>query len=68
MSSILEKREEIRNEEITLKKKTYQARIGRAYNRGRVHALKDVGYSIPEIVKALGLQESTVRSIVNEGM
>lgn len=59
---------EKQNGSITLRKNAYLAKIGRAYNRGRIHALKDVGYSIPEIVKALGLNESTVRSVVNEGM
>lgn len=64
----LKNREEIRNEEIVLKKKVYQASLRRAYNRGRVHALKDIGYSVSEIVKTLGLKESTVRGIVNDGM
>lgn len=46
-----------------MSKRSYQNKIGRAYNQGRVKALLMVGKTIPEIVELLGLKESTVRNL-----
>lgn len=63
--AILEKREAIRNEKITMTKATYQTNAGRFYNKGRVHALLMVGYTIPEIAVTLGLNEGSVRKLAD---
>lgn len=50
-------------EMITIPKRVYQMRIGRAYHHGQIDALLRIGKSIPEIAKILKLQESTIRKL-----
>lgn len=59
----LEKREKIRNEEITMTRASYMAKVRRAENMGAINALLKVGKTYPEIAKILELKESYVKSI-----
>lgn len=53
--------EQDKNEMITMSKRVYQCKIGRAYNRGRIDALHSIGFDTDNISNTTGLSENIVQ-------
>lgn len=65
-NDVLERRERLRNETVTMKKWIYQRNLGRASIQGAVMALLKVGKEHSEIAEILNLKESHVRHLVDK--
>lgn len=69
MKNVVQKKREAEpGEMMTISKRVYQTRIGRAYQIGAVYSLLKIGKSIPEIAEILELHESTVKKISEENV